>query len=100
MSGTDVTSSPLNVDVTGPREVFDKAQLRGNEWWFTVVIGDLLPEWGEGPNEDDAVADLANSVRHLHDELHGWPDAKLAPHLSHQRAFLCRLLDLPTTEEA
>lgn len=98
---TDVTSGPLNEDVTAPREVFDAAQITGDEWWYSVVLGDLLPEWGEGPSKRDAIADLAHSVHNLHDLLHGWADDRLAEHLRYQRDLLCRLLDSvpgPVTE--
>ncbi len=82
-------AAPLNVDESSSRPLFGEADLGEGERWYTVILGDLLPEWGEGETRHIAVKDLAESLWHLHHELHDWPDDKLAEHLLYQKQFLC-----------
>jgi hypothetical protein len=67
------------------------AALAERDEWVSILLGDLLPDWGEGATEEEAVADLADSVFDLHAMLHSEPDAVLSRHLRYQRDFLCRL---------
>ena len=65
----------------------------GEETWYTVVLGRLLADWGEGTSKWDALADLATHLRSVHEVMHNDPDERLAEELRHQRDFLCMVFD-------
>lgn len=60
---------------------------------YTVILGDLMSDWGEGDTPLEAVHDLVAHLSSVHGMLHEEPDAKLAEHLRYQRDFLCALYD-------
>lgn len=92
-----LTSTAPNVDVTGPRPRFEEADLGSGEMLYTIVLDDLIADWGEGSSKHEAVLDLAMSLRRAHDDLHDLPDEKLGTGLQYERDFLCALLhpDVP-----
>lgn len=82
----EVGGRPVSTAVADPPRAFEVA-----DGWYTVTLGDLLPEWGEGASETAAIEDMVGLIWSLHNELHGQSDDRLSEHLCHQRTFLCAL---------